>query len=96
MIAQLLQKIKLMQVIQPQINGLTLTNQGPINQVRQGSEKQKRQKKLNPKIGLPWKCYCWMCGCCPHWVKSRSQKKRGIKDDAQFKNRICSSDENYL
>ena len=95
MMYQLLQQI---QVMQQQISGLMLTNKqlshhgGNILSTNQGGQ----NKDLNQKTGLPWKHYCWSCGCCPHWSKNCSLKNKVHKDEASFKNRMGGSNENCL
>lgn len=93
MMTQLLQQ---MQAMQQQISGLTLTNQQLSASKRNLSTNQGTNKDLNPKTGLPWKRYCWSCGCCSHWSKNCAQKKRGHKDDASFKTRMGGSNVNCL
>ena len=97
MMVQMLQK---MQAMQQQISGLTLTNQQLSQSGSQNPTTNKGgnnlNKDLNPKTGLPWKRYCWSCGCCAHWGKNCAQKKRGHKDDASFKTRMGGSNENCM
>ena len=93
MMQQLLQQ---MQTMQQQISGINLTNQqqnqfgGKYNTTNQGGN----NKNVNPRTGLPWKRYCWLCGCCTHWSKNCAQKKSGHKDEASFKTRMGGSNEN--
>ena len=49
---------------------------------------------INPKTGLPWKRYCWTCGCCTHWSKNCTIKAPGHQDQATFKNRMGGSNRN--
>ena len=92
------QLMQQMQVMQQQISGLTLTN----NQINQFGTKipltnqSGQNNDTNPKTGLPWKRYCWSCGCCPHWGKNCPNKKRGHKDVASFKNKMSGSSKDCL
>ena len=75
------------------ISNLTLTNQNIVtaqnNQNFKGTDKD-----ANPKMGLPWKRYCWLCGCCVHWSRACPNKNRGHKDEAAFKTRMNGSNDN--
>ena len=51
---------------------------------------------INPKTGQLWKIYCWSCGCCPHWSKYCTNKKKGHKIEATFNNSMNRSNTNYL
>ena len=96
MMDQMLQQLKTMQT---KISGLTLKNKKPNASKHKGSILQSDQilnNTCNPKTGLLWKRYCWLCGCCPHWGKTCSTKKKGHKDDATFKNRMNRSNNNCL
>ena len=88
-ITLLLQQMKLME---ERIANLTLTNQNS------SSIPHKKgniiTSDVNPKTGLPWKRYCWSCGCCAHWGRNCPIKKKGHHDDATFKTRKGGSNEN--
>ena len=88
--AQMMETIKTMQNT---IDNLTLSNQ---NQGRQQRSNKGTLADLNPRTGLPWKRYCWSCGCCGHHGRNCPSKKKGHKDDATFKNRMNGSNENCL
>ena len=97
-ITLLLQQMKLME---ERIVNLTLTNQNSANlQTNQNSANFQNKKgaivssDVNPKTGLPWKRYCWSCGCCAHWGRNCPVKKRGHQDDATFKTRKGGSNDN--
>ena len=49
--------------LQAQLNNLTLVNQQMNTVIRIGD----MGNNINPKTGQPYKRYCWICGCCPHW-----------------------------
>ena len=95
--SQILQQI---QVVQQQISGLTLTN-GTNGQQTQNTNRTAmtthntnatNTTSIHPRIGLPWKQYCWTCGCCGHWGGAYPKNKEGHQDDASFKNIMgCSS-----
>ena len=51
---------------------------------------------INPRTGRTFKRYCWSCGCCVHWGRHCSVKKRGHKNDATFKDRKGGSDEGCM
>ena len=75
-IAQLLRE---MQEMKNTIKNLTLTNQQTKNK-----QVKKERNNVNPKNGLPWKRYCWSCGCCDHWGRNCPTKKTGHKNEATF------------
>ena len=80
------QLLREMQEMKNTVKNLTLTNQ----------QSKKEQKDVNPKNGLPWKRYCWSCGCCAHWGRNCPNKKTGHKNEATFKNRMNGSNNNCL
>ena len=80
------QLLREMQDMKNTIKNLTLTNQ----------QSKKEQKDVNPTNGLPWKRYCWSCGCCAHWGRNCPNKKNGHKNQATFKNRMNGSNKNCL
>ena len=91
--------------LQSQLNGLTMVNQGgcipvgnsaPLGTLGLGSGGQLKADEINPKTGMPWKHYCWTCGCCPHWGKNCPRKAKGHKNNATFKNRMGGSNKNCL
>ena len=51
---------------------------------------------INPKTGRAFKRYCWSYGCCVHWGRHCTVKKRGHKDDASFKDRKGGSDKDCM
>ena len=59
-----------------------------------GGNKDASNSDINPKTRLPWKRYCWTCGCCSHWGKNCPNKKKGHKNEATFRNRMGGSNKN--
>ena len=69
-LSQLLQK---MQAIKATISNLTLTNQNLAT--TNNNQNFNAENLISPKNELPWKRYCWSCGCCTHWSRHCPNKK---------------------
>ena len=89
------QLAKQLEMLQTQINNLTLTNQN-VGLQRAGGNKNNTDNIINPRTGQPYRRYCWSCGCCTHWSKNCPKKLKGHKDQATFKNRMGGSNANCL
>ena len=87
------QLMKQMTIMQAQLGALTHKNK---NTNKSNKDMIAPSDDFNPKTGQPWKRYCWSCGCCPHWSKYCTDKKKGHKMEATFKNRMNGSNANYL
>ena len=58
--------------------------------------KQPTSTDINPRSGKKFKRYCWSCGCCTHWGQDCLNKKSGLQDNTNFKNRMGGSNKNCL
>ena len=87
--------MELLQNLQTKVD--TLANENNIlksnrNHARSGPNLD--ENTHHPVSGKPFKRYCWTHGCTTHWGKNCSNKKRGHKDNATFKDRMGGSDLN--
>ena len=75
---------------------LTLRCNKNLTKTRNNQQLKWKNYDLKPKTGLPWKRYCWLCGCCAHWGRNYPNKKKGNKDEAMFNNCMNGSNQSYL
>ena len=71
------QLVKQMSAMQTQLGNMN--NKKSYTTKVTNKENSAPMDSINPKTGQPWKRYCWSCGCCPHWSKYCTDKKRAIK-----------------
>ena len=88
------QLMKQMSDIQAQLG--TLTSKKVNTTKYSNKENIAPSDNINPKTGQPSKRYYWSCGCCPYWVKYCTDKRKGYKMDAIFKNCMNGSSSNCL
>ena len=79
-----------------QLTKLVSELQRDIRQLKPRSTPSSSSTEFNPKTGKPWRRYCHTHGCCNHWGRNCKNKASGHKDNATFRNRMGSNDDNCL
>ena len=74
----------------------TLTNKKGNTTKHTNKENSASLDNINPRTGQTWKYYYWLCGYYPYWGKCCTDKKKGYKMEATFKNCMNGSSVNCL